>query len=231
MNVRKPVDYSAMFMALDVLIAAKLPQMKLYFEIGRVVSARPEKGAAVMAAEYLRSAYPDVPGFSPRNLRRMREFYRAYSDMPKVLKKAMTVGWTQNVVILETDLTLQEKFWYIQAAKQFRWSKLTLLEKIEAGAHAEVFLDFQNTVCYTEENNTEMGDKRDDKDTFYLPRQYLQEPNGRVCDERPDEKSGASSTSSPPLPVPRKSAIRSILQPAASWPSMASTASAKQPAS
>ena len=85
MNVRKPIDYSAMFAALDTLMAANLPQMELYREIGRLVSGRPEKGAAVAAAEYLCSAYPDASGFSPRNLRRMREFYRIYESAPEVL--------------------------------------------------------------------------------------------------------------------------------------------------
>ena len=51
MNVRKPVDYSAMFRALDTLMTADLPQMELYCEIGRLVSSRRSKGAAVAAAE------------------------------------------------------------------------------------------------------------------------------------------------------------------------------------
>lgn len=59
------VDYSAMFVALDTLMTADLPQMELYCEIGRLVSDRPEKGAAVAAAEYLCGAYPDTSGFSP----------------------------------------------------------------------------------------------------------------------------------------------------------------------
>ncbi len=105
MNVRRPVDYSAMFAALDTLMAAALPQMELYCEIGKLVSDRPEKGAAVAAADYLRATYPDAPDFSPRNLRRMREFYRTYESTPEVLAGAMTIGWTQNVVILEADLT------------------------------------------------------------------------------------------------------------------------------
>ena len=84
MNVRKPTDYSALFAALDELVAANLPQMELYCGIGRLVSGRPEKGAAVAAAEYLHSAYPDTAGFSPRNLRRMRDFYRTYESDPKV---------------------------------------------------------------------------------------------------------------------------------------------------
>lgn len=78
MNIRKPTDYVTMFTTLDTLMAAQLPQMELYCEIGRVVSGRAEKGAAVAASEYLQAAYPAAEGFSPRNLRRMRAFYAAY---------------------------------------------------------------------------------------------------------------------------------------------------------
>ena len=109
MNVRKPTDYSPLFSALDALMSTTTPQMKLYCEVGRLVSSRPEKGAAVAAAEYLQSTYPDATGLSPRNLRRMRNFYRTYENSPDTMTKAMTIGWTQNVVILEAELTLQEK--------------------------------------------------------------------------------------------------------------------------
>ena len=53
MNIRKPVDYSAMYTGLDQALERTLPQMELYLEIGKLVSARTEKGAAVAAAEYL----------------------------------------------------------------------------------------------------------------------------------------------------------------------------------
>ncbi len=43
MNIRKPADYVTMFTTLDTLMAAQLPQMELYREIGRVVSGRCEK--------------------------------------------------------------------------------------------------------------------------------------------------------------------------------------------
>ena len=153
MNVRKPTDYSTMFMALDELMTANLPQMELYRSIGRVVSDRPEKGAAVAAAGYLQGAYSDVTGFSPRSLRRMRDFYRAYKNTPEVMAKAMTIGWTQNVVIMEADLSLQEKTWYIRAVQKFGWSKLELVKQIAASAHLEISLDLCPEVCYTEENS------------------------------------------------------------------------------
>ena len=103
MNIRKPTDYVTMFTTLDTLMAAQLPQMKLYCEIGRVVSGRAEKGAAVAASEYLQAAYPAADGFSPRNVRRMRDFYRMYGDTPELLAAAMRLNWTQNVVIMEND--------------------------------------------------------------------------------------------------------------------------------
>ena len=102
MNKRKPIDYTLMYTALDSLVQTELPEVELYFEIGRAVCARPEKGAAVMAAEYLQANYPGGRGFSPRNLRRMREFYRAYADNPELRALALKLGWTQNVAILES---------------------------------------------------------------------------------------------------------------------------------
>ena len=73
MNIRKNIDYTEMYTALDFAMeAAGKQQMELYCEIGKAVSQRTEKGAAVAAAEYLAKKYPDVQGFSPRDLRRMR---------------------------------------------------------------------------------------------------------------------------------------------------------------
>ena len=74
MNIRKNIDYTEMYCTLNILMKQQLPQMELYCAIGKAVCQRAEKGAAVMAAEYLHENYPDVPGFSPRNVRRITLF-------------------------------------------------------------------------------------------------------------------------------------------------------------
>ncbi len=135
MNIRKPVDYSALFTELEVLLTKGLPQLELYCQIGRLISGRPEKGVAIAAAEYLQGTYPDASGFSPRNLRRMRAFYCAYKNEPDSMAAAMQIGWTQNVVILEAGLTAQENLWYLQAVRRFGWSKGKLLRQIASAAH------------------------------------------------------------------------------------------------
>ena len=53
MNIRKSVDYTGLFTALRSVVSAKLSQMELYCEIGRLIGGRKEKGAAVAAASYL----------------------------------------------------------------------------------------------------------------------------------------------------------------------------------
>ena len=115
MNISKPTDYSILFSELDRLMAEQLSQMNLYCEIGRLVSSKAEKGAAVAASEYLQMTYPAVEGFSPRNLRRMRAFYAAYEESPEIMRLAMELGWTQNVAILERCGSSEERAWYIRA--------------------------------------------------------------------------------------------------------------------
>lgn len=151
MNIRKNIDYSEMYAALDAAMATDKDQMELYCEMGKAVSRRSEKGAAVMAAEYLKKQYPDVSGFSPRNVRRMRDFYRIYENNPALLSLAMQIGWTQNTVILEADLDMELREWYLNATKQFGWSKTELTEKIAANAHEEIVLAIEEDVCYIEE--------------------------------------------------------------------------------
>ena len=173
MNIRKPTDYTAMFATLDALMAAQLPQMELYCEIGRVVSGRVEKGAAVAASEYLQTAYPAAEGFSPRNVRRMRAFYAAYEESSEIMQLAMNLGWTQNVAILERCGSNEERAWYIRAVLRFGWKKGKLLEAIESQAWLHSSLDAQAVSCYTEEKQSQEGEG-DEKDTLCVSRHYLQ---------------------------------------------------------
>ncbi len=166
MNIRKPTDYSILFSELDRLMAEQLSQMNLYCEIGRLVSSKAEKGAAVAASEYLQMTYPAVEGFSPRNFRRMRAFYAAYEESPEIMRLAMNLGWTQNVAILERCGSSEERAWYIRAALCFGWKKAKLLESIKTQAWLHSSLDEQALSCYTEENEVTQESEWNEKDTL-----------------------------------------------------------------
>ena len=194
MNIRKPTDYVTMFTTLDTLMAAQLPQMELYCEIGRLVNGRLEKGAAVAASEYLRATYPAADGFSPRNVRRMRAFYAAYEKTPKIMQQAMRLGWTRNVAILERCGSNEERAWYIRAALRFGWKKAKLLESIKTQAWRNSSLDEQAVSCYTGEKEATRESECNEKDTVCVSWQYLPQPDGRVRDEGLGEESWAGVT-------------------------------------
>lgn len=119
------------------------------------------------------------------NIRRIRagkgeESMNIRESTPEVLTQAMGISWTQNVVILEAELTIQERAWYIRAVRKFGWSKLELQRQIDANAHKGNALDFEGKMCCTEENFDSMECVEDDKSAFRLPWEYLPQPNGRV---------------------------------------------------
>ena len=194
MNIRNPTDYSTLFSELSAIMIAQLPQMELYCEIGRLVSGRVEKGAAVAASEYLQAAYPAAEGFSPRNLRRMRAFYAAYEKTPEIMRLAMRLGWTRNVAILERCGSNEERAWYIRAVLHFGWKKAKLLAAIESQAWLHSSLDEQAVSCYTGEKEATRESECNEKDPLCVSWKYLPQPNGRVCDEGLGEESGAGVT-------------------------------------
>jgi hypothetical protein len=87
MNVRKTVDYGTMYRELTAILAQNLPQMDEIHAIDRAINQRPEKGAAVAAAEFMQANFPDRTGFSPRNVRQIRDFYKTYENDQKLLRQ------------------------------------------------------------------------------------------------------------------------------------------------
>lgn len=172
MNIRKAVDYSTMFATLKSVMKADLPQMELYCEIGKAVCAHSEKGAAVAAAEFIKEQYPDMTGFSPRNVRRMRDFWQLYSGTPELLGEALHLNWTQNVVIMEAELPAEERRWYIRQATARNLSKAELLRMIEDSAYLESVLDEKVDVWYNEGNDEISERTQYEEDPVYLSWQY-----------------------------------------------------------
>ena len=154
MNVRKPVDYGTMYRELTAILAQNLSQMEEVYAIGKAISQRSEKGAAVAAAEFLQTNFLDRTGFSPRNVRRMRDFYKTYENDQMLLRSAMKIGWTLNVVIMEAGLTRDARRWYLKQAREQQWSKTVLQKAIknnELSMHESFTVDETETTCTKKE--------------------------------------------------------------------------------
>ncbi len=113
--------------------------MELYTLIGRCICRQGEKAFVAHLAEMLASRFPSLKGFSLRNLRRMRDFYRTYANNPALMEKAQSLGWTQNAVILECCETQEQRSFYIDLAAGQNLSKLALMKAIQENTFDTLF--------------------------------------------------------------------------------------------
>ena len=112
----------------------------LYWSIGRDILARQKEqgwGAKVIdrLAGDLRREFPEVTGFSPRNLKYMRAFAEAWPDEQFVQQAAAKIPWFHNCVILDGVKGPAERGWYIRATIHNGWSRNVLVHQIESGLY------------------------------------------------------------------------------------------------
>lgn len=108
----------------------------LYWQIGRDILARQAEqgwGAKVIErlAHDLRNAFPEMKGFSPRNLKYMRAFAEAWPDADFVQAVLAQLPWYHQIALLDKLKTPDERSWYAQKAIEHNWSRNVLVMQIE----------------------------------------------------------------------------------------------------
>ncbi len=109
----------------------------LYWQIGHDILTRQAQqgwGAKVIErlAQDLRAAFPDIKGFSPRNLKYMRAFAEAWPDVEFVQQAAAQLPWGHNLVLLDKLPGPETRRWYAAKAIEHNWSRNILVMQIEA---------------------------------------------------------------------------------------------------
>ncbi len=130
----------------------------LYWHVGATIVRRQENkawGDAVVErlAHDLRAAFPDLEGFSRRNIWRMRAFFLAWSrrgeKLPQPVAESRANGaaqklpqpvaeipWGHNIVLLEQLDARDVRLWYAGQIREHGWSRATLVSQIAKRAHA-----------------------------------------------------------------------------------------------
>jgi len=109
----------------------------LYWEIGRDILARQAEqgwGAKVIErlAHDLRTAFPDMKGFSPRNLKYMRAFAEAWPDQSFVQAVLAQLPWYHQLALLDKLPGPEARRWYAAKAIEHGWSRNVLVMQIES---------------------------------------------------------------------------------------------------
>ena len=109
----------------------------LYWQIGRDILKRQEQegwGAKVIEklAKDLKVEFPEMKGFSSRNLKYMRAFAESYPEESIVQQVVAQIPWGHNVRILDSVKAYDERLWYIQQTLENGWSRAVLEYQIES---------------------------------------------------------------------------------------------------
>lgn len=110
----------------------------LYWNIGQYINAKIESaewGHSVVEelAQYLQKSMPGLKGFSDKNLWRMKQFYEAYKDHPKLSTVLREISWSHNLAIFSRCKTTEEREFYIKTAKEEKYSFRELDKRISSG--------------------------------------------------------------------------------------------------
>ncbi|ARU59589.1 hypothetical protein OLMES_5610 [Oleiphilus messinensis] len=108
----------------------------LYWQIGSDILERQAAqgwGAKVIdrLAHDLRTAFPSMKGFSPRNLKYMRTFADAWPNLEFVQEVLAQLPWYHQIALLDKLKTADERSWYAQKAIDHNWSRNVLVMQIE----------------------------------------------------------------------------------------------------
>src|SRR5262245_15261799 len=112
----------------------------LYWQLGRDIlerQARTGWGAKVVdrLARDLQRAFPEMRGFSTRNLKYMRAFAEAWPEEPFVQQAAAQIPWFHNCVLLDKLRRREDREWYLRATVEHGWSRNVLVHQIESKLH------------------------------------------------------------------------------------------------
>ncbi|GGC43074.1 hypothetical protein GCM10011386_39190 [Parapedobacter defluvii] len=151
-------------------LAVNTEMLELYWYIGSIISKQIMEagwGAKVIdrLSADLKSEFPDIKGFSVRNLKYMRAFADAYSEFvqPPVaqLKSAEKQGdefmqlpvaqipWSHHTVILDRVKDANIRMYYIRKTLENGWSKDVLALQIENRLHerqGQAITNFERTL-------------------------------------------------------------------------------------
>ncbi|WP_265581075.1 PDDEXK nuclease domain-containing protein [Methanofollis aquaemaris] len=120
------------------VLSANRELILLYWHIGKEIVQRQERegwGAKVIdrLSADLKREFPDMKGFSSRNLKYMRSFARAYPDEEFVQEVLAQITWYHTVTLLDKVKDPVQREWYIRRTIANGWSRNVLVHQIERG--------------------------------------------------------------------------------------------------
>ena len=112
--------------------------IRMYWNVGEYLSKEAENavfGDAYIdsVAKEIQEAFPGIKGFNRRGLYRMKKFYETYYNDEFVTTLLTQISWSNNVKILSSTKSIEEKEFYIKMCIKNNYSARELDRQIASG--------------------------------------------------------------------------------------------------
>lgn len=117
---------------LEIMIDANAKLVNLYYNIGKTISDNYEWGNKFVdnIALELKSSFPNLKGFSTRNLNYMKAFYEEYKDDEEILQLVAKLPWKHNITLMQNIKDKNIRKWYMEKCFEEGWSNSVLVYQI-----------------------------------------------------------------------------------------------------
>lgn len=153
------------------ILAANAELLRLYWEIGKAILKQEQsegwgRKTVERLSKDLRVEFPDMKGFSPRNLRYMRDFSIAYPHFPilqghlaklnsseqqaPILQDALAkLSWYHHTTLLDKVKDAEIRAFYILKTIENGWTRDIMMHQIEMSLHnrqGQAITNFEHTL-------------------------------------------------------------------------------------
>ena len=122
-------------------VAVNQALLHLYWELAERIVAKQQESAwgdgfLLQMSRDLQTEFPDMKGFSLRNLKYMRQWFQFWSVAPAIGQQLVAqIPWGHNLVIISKIKTTEQALFYVQQTIQNNWSRVVLTHQIESGLY------------------------------------------------------------------------------------------------
>jgi len=125
---------------IKAVLSANSAMVMMYWDIGtRILEKQHTEGWGAKVIDRLshdlKASFPEMSGFSPRNLKYMRKFAESWPDRSIVQRTVAQIPWRSNLTLLDKLQDTETRLWYAQKTIEYGWGKDMLAIQIGTGLH------------------------------------------------------------------------------------------------
>ena len=153
----------------------------LYLYVGKFLYELIENGSygdkiTTKVADFMKTNYPSIKGFTKRNIERMVQFYKTYKDDEIATPLVTQLSWTNNLLILSGSKSIDERHFYLQLSIKENYSKRELDRQITS-AYYERYLLSEGNALPTTNKTIDEDDYPDTRILDLYSLEFLDLPN------------------------------------------------------